>query len=65
MNLYHVWTSIWRWGDYNAFVIVAKDKERALEIAKRNLGENQWAGIHIEEVDLNKEHIVFESIQEG
>ena len=70
MKVYHVWTDRYDYDGYDAVVIVAENEDRALEIVDHgNYGRGyfrEWQGkIHIEEVDLTKEHVVIESFNAG
>jgi hypothetical protein len=71
MKVYYVWVDKCDYDYYDSLIIVAENKERALEMVKHGKWNNtsyfeEWQGeIHIEEVDLTKEHIVIESFNAG
>lgn len=70
MKVYYVWVDKWDYDRYDSLVVVAENKERALEMVETgNFGGcyfEEWQGeIHIEEEDLTKEHIVLESFNAG
>lgn len=70
MKVYYVDVNDWDYDDYDAIVVVAENEDRAFEIAKNNyfghcyFKEHQGE-IHVEEVDLTKEHVVLESFNAG
>lgn len=66
MKIYNVWVDRYEYDDYDAVIVVAENEDRALEIVDHgNCGRGyfrEWQGkVHVEEVDLTKEHIVLES----
>ena len=70
MKVYYVYADRYDYDDFDGLVVVAEDKDRVLEMVKVGyFGKcyfNEWQGeIHIEEVDLTKEHIVLESFNAG
>lgn len=70
MKVYHVWVDRCDYDDYYAVAVVAENEDRVLEIVNHgNCGRSyfrEWQGkIHVEEVDLTKEHIVIESYNAG
>lgn len=64
MKPYYVWADDWDYDDYDSFVVVAENEDRALEMVKGKF--NKWQGeIHVEEVDLITEGIVLGSFNAG
>lgn len=70
MKVYYVYADDWSYDDFDAIVVVAKNKDRALAMVNSGYcGDcyfKEYQGeIHIEEVDLTKEHVVLESFNAG
>lgn len=70
MKVYHVYVDAYDWDDFDAVVVVAENKDRALAMVNSGYWGDcyfkEYQGeIHIEEVDLTKEYIVLESFNAG
>ena len=70
MKAYEIWVDKYDYDDFNGLVIVAENKDRALNMINngyygRCYFKDHQGEIHIEEVDLTKEHIVLESFNAG
>lgn len=70
MKVYFVSVANWDYDDFDAIVVVARNKDRALEITNNNYCSHCYfkehqGEIRIEEVDLTKEHVVLESFNAG
>jgi uncharacterized membrane protein len=55
-------TDEWDYDEYDAFVVVAENGERALEIAKERVNYGQW---DVQEADLSSEGILLDSFNAG
>lgn len=64
MKVYYVWADDWDYDDYDAFVVVAENEDRALAMVK-NMFEKHQGEIHVEEEDLTTEHVVLGSFNAG
>ena len=71
MKVYYVYPDDYNYDEYTGLVIVAENERDALAMTKTGGHEGgsyfyKWQGeIHVEEVDLNKAHIVMESYNAG
>lgn len=65
MKAYNIWTNKWDYDEYDAFVVVAKDKDSALARVKNFFKDYQLPHVYVEEIDLTVEHIVLESFNAG
>ena len=70
MKIYHVYVHKYGYDEFDGLIVVAENKDRALEMVKVGYyGEcyfkERQGKIHIEEVDLTTEHIVLESYNAG
>ena len=65
MKVYSVWTDKWDYDDYDAFVVVAENADRALEMVKQNFEEYQLPYVYVDEVDLTTEQVVLGSFNAG
>lgn len=64
MKVYYVYPDDWDYDDYDAFIVVAENEDRALEMVKGRF--KKWQGeIHAEEVDTNTEGIILGSYNAG
>lgn len=64
MKVYYVYPDYFYYDDYEGFVVVATNKDSALEMVKSKF--HKWQGeIHAEEVDMTTENIVLESFNAG
>lgn len=64
MKVYNVWADYYDYDDYDSFVVVAENEDRALEMVKDKFEKHQGE-IHVEEEDLTTEHIVLGSFNAG
>jgi hypothetical protein len=70
MKIYHVYVKKYGYDEFDGLVVVAENKDRALEMVKVGyyggcyFNERQGK-IYIEEVDLTTEHTVLESYNAG
>lgn len=70
MKVYYVYVDKCDYDEYDGLVVVAENEDRVLEMVKGGyFGKSyfaEWQGeIHIEEVDLTREHIILESFNAG
>lgn len=65
MKVYSVWTDKWDYDNYDAFVVVAENEEKALELVKNKFEEYQLPYVNVDEVDLTTEQVVLESYNAG
>ena len=65
MKVYNVWTNKWDYDDYDAFVVVAENEDKALELVKNEFDEYQLPYINVDEVDLTTEQVVLGSYNAG
>lgn len=64
MKAYYVYVDKVGYDEYSGFVVVAANETNALEMVKDKFHE--WQGeIHVEEVDMTKEHVVLDSFCAG
>lgn len=66
MKVYYVYPDDWDEDECDGVVVVAENKSRALEMVRNNrYNENYFyesqGKIHVEEINLTKEHVVLES----
>ncbi len=65
MNVYSVWSEKWDYDEYDEVVVVAKDEDAALAMVENMFKDYQLRYIHIDEVDLTKEHVLLGSFNAG
>jgi hypothetical protein len=70
MKVYHVYVDDYDYDEYDAIVVVAENEDNALNMVKNGYFDGCYfketqGEIHIEEVDLAKEHIVLTSFNAG
>lgn len=70
MNVYHVYSEHWDYDEFDSVVVVAENKDKALEMVNHgyyggSYFEEHQGEIYVEEIDLTKEHIVLESFNAG
>lgn len=68
MRVYEVWADEYDYDDFMGLVVVAENKDKALDIVKsgyfgRCYFKERQGKIHIEEVDLTTEGVVLESFK--
>lgn len=70
MKVYYIYPDKYDYDEFDGIVVVAENEDRALVMIEngyfgQSYFKNIQGKIHIEEVDLAKEHIVMESFNAG
>lgn len=64
MKVYNVWADYYDYDDFDSFIVVAENQDRALEMVKDKFEKHQGE-IHVVEEDLTIEHIALGSFNAG
>ena len=65
MKVYYVGTDHWDYDEYDGFVVVTENENKALAMVKHQFSAYQQDTLEVEEIDLTTEQIILSSFNAG